>query len=159
GYHGAGFRPPGVEVMRRIVCLLAGVLLVLPSLGSDSPKEYDGATQLSNIDGSWQLVMRRQDGQETVFKERIIWTFRKGEFINSAVPDGDKKTYKVTPTSYGPAHLDLGLVDPYGGELPWLCGVCQLDGDTLLIGMGGIDRKRPKGFSDARYVVVLRRTK
>jgi hypothetical protein len=31
--------------MRRFMCLLAGVLLVAPSLGSDSPKEYCDAME------------------------------------------------------------------------------------------------------------------
>jgi hypothetical protein len=50
--------------MRRIVCLLAA-LLVLPSLGSDSPKEYDGTTAWDDgLQGTWEAVEGVQVGRQ-----------------------------------------------------------------------------------------------
>lgn len=41
--------------MRRLLLPFA-VLLVLASLGSDSPKEYDDETAIAGLDGTWQAV-------------------------------------------------------------------------------------------------------
>jgi hypothetical protein len=39
--------------MRRTIVLLAGVLLSVVALGSDSPKEYDDRTEVVDIEGTW----------------------------------------------------------------------------------------------------------
>src|SRR5262245_27862133 len=49
--------------MRRTVCLLAIALLVLPSLGSDAPKEYDGTTKRDDVQGTWEFVGFERDGK------------------------------------------------------------------------------------------------
>jgi hypothetical protein len=41
--------------MRRFVCLPAGVLLCVMTLGADSRKEYDGRTQVADpLQGKWR---------------------------------------------------------------------------------------------------------
>src|SRR5262249_52284330 len=82
--HGGGFLPPsGVRAMRRIVCLLAGVLLVVPSLGSDAPKEYDGATERDELEGTWELVgIECRPVQEGPSNQCVV-TFRGGRFTKS----------------------------------------------------------------------------
>ena len=57
--------------MRRTVCLLAA-LLVLPSLGSDAPKEYDGSMEEPSIEGTWRRT--------TASGHSLVMTFHSGDF-------------------------------------------------------------------------------
>ena len=61
--------------MRRTVCLLAIALLVLPSLGSDAPKEYDGTTKRDDVQGTWEFVGFERDGKilPPAFSEVMIY--------------------------------------------------------------------------------------
>ena len=54
--------------MRRTLLLLVGVLLSGMALGSDSPKEYDDATQIDGLEGTWQAVSVENLG-ELVFSD------------------------------------------------------------------------------------------
>ena len=44
--------------------LLVAVLLVLPLLGSDAPKDYDGAAAADGIEGTWVRVAAEWDGRK-----------------------------------------------------------------------------------------------
>ena len=39
--------------MRRTILLLAGVLLSVAALGSDSPKEYGSDIEMEGVEGTW----------------------------------------------------------------------------------------------------------
>jgi hypothetical protein len=60
--------------MRRIVCLLAGVLLVALGSGSDAPKEYDGSIDADDIQGAWELTSHGYRGDEHDPGIRCVWT-------------------------------------------------------------------------------------
>jgi hypothetical protein len=63
----------------RIVWLLAGVLLVVPSLGSDATKEYDGRANAVDLEGSWQQVGVVWNGHVTMGEVACVWTYRNGK--------------------------------------------------------------------------------
>jgi uncharacterized protein (TIGR03067 family) len=143
-YHGRTLRPSleGVVAMRRTVCLLA-VLLVLPSLGSDSPKEYDGATEGDGIEGKWQCIAyQKQDPFQSVL---IV---RAGTYTIS-YKDGDviEGNIRIDPNQ-NPAHLDENPLTGYLKGETLKC-IYQIEGDTLRIaGLPGLYVQRPKGFND-----------
>jgi uncharacterized protein (TIGR03067 family) len=143
--------------MRRTVWLLVGVLLVLPSLGSDAPKDYDGAVRTEDIEGEWRLVSCRFGGESASEGGRAIWTFRDGQFIPGEW-NGLKRTYTVAPSVHGPAPIDLGAEFRHE-KIAWLTGIYHLDGDTLLLGLDRCDNERPKNFRDAACFYVLKRVK
>ena len=147
--------------MRRFVCLLAGLLLVLPSLGSDAPKEYDGATvQKEELEGTWRLTGFEWDGK-TKPGTQAVMTLRGGTYT---ITFSDGKTWRGNyqiDTTHQPAHLDwLGSSD--GG--PGKTNKClyQIHGDTLRIvnSFSGDTRQRPQGVSGhGVYIDIYKRVK
>jgi uncharacterized protein (TIGR03067 family) len=110
--------------MRRTVLLLAGVLLVAASLGSDAPKEYDGATE-NEIEGTWRIVAVDLDGRR--LREEAPWgklTFRAGRWQFSA-ENGVVAASYTTDASCRPAHLDV-IYDSDTRKF-----VYRIDGNTL----------------------------
>src|SRR5581483_6543949 len=81
-------------IMRRTVCLLAA-LLVLPALGSDTPKEYDEKITLEELDGVWRAT---GFGQEEM-------TCRGGDFAVEVGIDIIRGKYR-SDNSCNPRHLD-----------------------------------------------------
>src|SRR5437868_2823048 len=109
--------------MRRIVCLLVGVLLVVPSLGSDSPKDYDGTTEQDDLQGTWQLV-----GASL----RCVMTNRGGTF-SCEYSSGEKVggSYRIDP-AHSPPRLDWTPANGgYRGKRAFM--IYQIDGDTLRV--------------------------
>ena len=155
----AGFRPlPGVRVVRRFVCLLAVALLVLPSLGFDAPKEYDGATEMKGLEGEWRLMALTVGGhREDAARERMV-TFGRGSFVYRYDSGGEiaRGTY-TADQSQTPAHPDETIMTgPQAGQV-WMI-LYRVDGDTLRIASnpGGT---RPRDFIDSHVVETYRRVR
>jgi uncharacterized protein (TIGR03067 family) len=149
--------------MRRIVCLLAGVLLVVPSLGSDAPKEYDGATERDELEGTWELVgIECRPVQEGPSNQCVV-TFRGGRFTKS-YGDGDtlRGSYRLDPARK-PSHLDQYLsTGPFQGRTQEC--IYRIDGDTLRIALStsrgdSDDFRRPQGFDRPVVLSVYKRVK
>jgi uncharacterized protein (TIGR03067 family) len=106
--------------MRRMSLLFA-VLLVVPLLGSGSPKDYDvesSGVKYSDV----QLVM----------------ILRGGTYALSNTMQG---TYRIYPTC-DPPHLDM--IESEGRTIK---RIFRIDGDTLRIA-GAPGAQRPHGFKD-----------
>ena len=104
--------------MRRIVCLLAGVLLIVPSLGADTAKECDGATEIDSVEGTW----RANRGQPTEYSI----TYRGGRY---RIDDTHTGRYRIDATRT-PPHLDL-IPDGGPDQGRTLPNIFQIDRDTL----------------------------
>ena len=76
--------------MRRFACLLAGVLLSVVALASDSPKSYDGETEAIGLVGKWQLTEREVRGvkENLGIQGRAVLTFRDGTFTSNVIVHG-----------------------------------------------------------------------
>ena len=148
--------------MRRIVWLLAGVLLVMLSLGSDSPRGYsDGATEADELQGTWQWIGDEFNGRKVETKLREVLTFRNGTYT-SHYSDGDtfRGSYRLDPTRK-PPHLDeVPSNGPYQGQT--VKYIYHLDCDTLRIAFMAAkdDMRRPQGINDKGvYVETYKRVK
>jgi uncharacterized protein (TIGR03067 family) len=112
----------------RHLTLLFVALLILPLLGSDSPKEYNDRTvQENDIQGTW-----RSDG--------AVLRFRAGKLFTL---DGYSlpRDY-TTDTTCKPAHLDVANGS---GQIKF---IYQIKGDLLEIAFRPTGQ-RPKSFDDA----------
>jgi uncharacterized protein (TIGR03067 family) len=160
---GNPLNPPSWSgAMRRIVRLLAGVLLVLPSLASDSPRGYDdGVMEEDSIEGTWQWTDDELDGRKVESNLQEVLTFRSGTY-SSNYSDGDtfRGSYRLEPTRK-PPHLDeVPSNGPYRGQT--VKYIYQRDRDTLRIAFMAAedDRRRPQGFNDKGvYVETYKRVK
>jgi uncharacterized protein (TIGR03067 family) len=143
--------------MRRFVCLLAGVLLVVPSLGSDSP-EYDGATEMKGLEGEWRLTALTVGGHREDAPRKLMATFGRESFVRYYDSGGviARGTY-TADQSRTPAHLDETIMTgPQAGQV-WM-NLYRVDGDTLRIASnpGGT---RPRDFGDSHVVETYRRVR
>jgi hypothetical protein len=99
--------------MRRTVCLLAAPL-VLPSFGSDVPKEYDGAKEKDELDGTWKcLPLEFDDGLN--LRPLPEDTFRGGKWRQSTGKFLLTGTY-TAQTGHKPANLDVTV---WAGDKPY----------------------------------------
>jgi uncharacterized protein (TIGR03067 family) len=129
--------------MRRLIPLFAALLL-LPLLGSDSPREYDSATEMAGIEGTWQLLAVEHDGNK-VNSITWVWTLRDGEYTRTdSNGDHGTGTYRIN-TNQKPPHFDLSAAKE--GGYGALKGIFQCQGDTLKMAWshGG---EYPKSFHD-----------
>jgi uncharacterized protein (TIGR03067 family) len=145
--------------MRRTVYLLAGVLLVLPSLGSDSPKGYNGATESASIEGAWQLVEIVWNGRVRILEVGCVWTYRNGK--ETIHEDGrllGERPYTVDASSR-PARMDCVETEgKYKGKI--FRHIYRVEGDTLRIAQGSPGGECPQSFEDKdTYVHVYKRIK
>jgi uncharacterized protein (TIGR03067 family) len=147
--------------MRRIIWLLAGVLLAGVALGSDAPKEYDGAIEEPSIEGTWEYTRAEYDGILDKSGDRVVVTFCRGIYTTNR-GDGDtiRATYRLDPARK-PRHLDWC---PTSGKLrgQTLRCIYAVEGDTLRVAnmMDDDDFRRPQGFNDkGLFISVFRRVK
>jgi uncharacterized protein (TIGR03067 family) len=134
--------------MRRTLCLLAA-LLALPLLGSDAPKEYDGATQPDELEGTWRLTEFAFEDRKQALDFQSVLTLR-GRTYRRDDSDGDtfRGSYR-TDLSHQPSHIDwMPSKGHFAGRT--LKFIYQLDGDTLReAGFPDEDyARRPRGFKD-----------
>ena len=138
---------------RRVVWLLAGVLLAAPSLGSDAPQEYDGATFMTDgLQGSWLLIGKEFNGKAVDFVESVQ-TFRNGKYTTKDKDGTTTGTYTID-ASQTPAHLDE--VPSEGPDKGWRKKtVYQLDGNTLKKAASLWPDKRPKNLDDKTSFLII----
>lgn len=144
--------------MRRTIWLLAGVLLCVVALGSDSPKEYDDKVKVNTLEGAWWLTREELNGNKLNSSEHEMLIYYKGTFTRDF---GDGKTKSGSgriETTYNPPHLDWILAN---GDIKY---IYQIDGDTLRLaskpGRLPGETERPQGFNDkGLYVCTYKRVK
>src|SRR5262249_44083665 len=138
----------GSRAMRRTVRLLAVVLLVLPLLGSDLPKEYDGVTERDDVQGTWELVEWTFDGQSFGGEGTMVTNYRFGTKV---VRYWDSRTitgrYRTDPTRTPPSLDEIRSDGDYQGQaIRW---IYRVEGDTLRIAHLNMDpTRRPQTFHD-----------
>jgi uncharacterized protein (TIGR03067 family) len=142
----------GVGSMRwRRVWLLAGVLLVVPSLGSDVRKEYDGATARDELEGTWLMVS--VEYEVLLPFAASIKTYCGGRWEWPVADETFSGTY-TTDAGSKPARLDeTNLGGTAKGET--IRYIYERDGDSLRLGY--FPRRgsaRPNGF-DAKGLLII----
>jgi uncharacterized protein (TIGR03067 family) len=137
--------------MRRTVCLLAGVLLVVLGTGADAPLGYDGTAERDELQGEWHLVAVRFNGEESAFAGVGI-VFRAGNFGGILPSERTLGTYRAD-TGRTPAHLDLTKTSD-----GWTRAcIYRVDGDTLWVANENSYKNRPKGFDGKDVVLCIYR--
>ena len=148
--------------MRRIVCLLAVVLLVVPSLSSDTPKEYDGATEEPSIEGTWELDSSGCVGRESPphpLYRPCIQTYRRGKWTyQQAGRVLEEGTYTAD------SRRKLAFLDETktSGEAAGRTRECiyRIDGDTLRTAFRLDERGRPQSFDeDDLFIIIYKRVR
>jgi uncharacterized protein (TIGR03067 family) len=136
--------------MRRTILLLAGVLLSVVALGSDSPKGYDDRTELAGIEGTWRLIEFGTNGRKQKPGWQDVTTYRRGTIAVDYL-DGRKLqgSYRIDRTQ-SPPHLDRIVSNTDGQTLKSLC---RIDSDTLRIATLPDSGRRPESF-DGKDVCV-----
>jgi uncharacterized protein (TIGR03067 family) len=154
--------------MRRL-SLLTAVLLVLPSFGYDSPKEYDGTIVEDPLEGTWRLTeVAYNDRKYEPNIDEMVVTCR-GAILTIKYSNGDtiQGNYRIN-TARRPWQLDwlpskrdskvpvpaVAIVRRSAGRLNWHAKLlCQIDGDMLRVAFLASDSERPLGFNDEGIVV------
>jgi uncharacterized protein (TIGR03067 family) len=138
--------------MRRAVWLLAGVLLAVTALGSDAPKEYDGATQEPGIEGVWSEVSYEVDGsKEPCAVPDVGMVFRRGEYRWTGPVVNSRGVYRID-TSHTPALVDRTETAEKGDGRTYK-GIYRVEGDTLKLAWCRVGDQRPKGFYSDKQVI------
>jgi|SRR5262249_23888717 uncharacterized protein (TIGR03067 family) len=149
--------------MCRTVCLLVGVLLVVPLLGSDAPKGYDGeAVWDGGLQGTWKFVMGGTAGDATVNVPAIpiVQAFRRGRWEcrhNGRIVD---EGVYATDTSRNPTCLDeTSTVEGQAtGKTRKL--IYRIDGETLRTAVRLGEDGRPESFDEGGiYIITWKRVK
>ena len=143
--------------MRRIVWLVAGVLLVVLGSGSDAPKDYDGAMGQDELEGSWRMVAVEYCGRDQPVPVKGAWTYRRGKFTPPLA--NREGVYKADP-SRKPARLDeTELCGQWKGKT-WK-SIYEVEGDTLRIATMSKGEERPKNFDDKKdlFIATYKRVK
>jgi uncharacterized protein (TIGR03067 family) len=154
------FRPlSGAGAMRRIVCLLGGVLVVVPSLGSDSPKGYGDAAEPDELQGTWALVLQVYDNRQATgpaVDGSEVETFRAGRWEKGAP---ERSVNYRADAGLRPAHLDAPF--PSGHRQRGMMRyIYRRDGDTLRIAFGDDLSIRPRSFDEQGiFVSTYKRVK
>jgi uncharacterized protein (TIGR03067 family) len=127
--------------MRRRIYWLLTVVLVVPSLGSDAPKEHDGAAEIAGIEGTWRCVSVENSGGTYPTPPEWRMTFRAGKFTWTGGGIYPQGSYTVDARKK-PGWLDMTRQPE--GDPTWL-NIYRIDGDTLKIAwsLGG---ERPQFF-------------
>jgi len=143
--------------MRRIIGLLAGVLLGVMGFGSDCPRGNDGeAAKVDDIQGEWRLVSMEHDGNVYAPSPKVR-TYQAGKWV-AGFPGPAEGTYTTDP-GRKPAHLDETTTSRgKRGQLAKY--IYRIDGDALQIGTTRDGVVRPKNFEEKGiFVFTLERVK
>jgi uncharacterized protein (TIGR03067 family) len=144
---------------RRILYSLCAGLLVVIGLGSDSPKQYDDATDGDELQGRWEFVLRVYDHRQSIapaVEGSEVETFLDHRWKR----DGGKWSvvYK-TDARQRPAHLDTHFTSGDGrrGTMRY---IYRRDGDKLQIAFMDNVSVRPLSFDEPGiFVTTYRRAK
>jgi uncharacterized protein (TIGR03067 family) len=154
--------------MRRTI-FLAGVLLGVAALGSDSPREHDGRTEVPNpLNGRWRPlkfeVTDKRGGKiignapawaDVVFQdERYSWNWGDGYSRLTA-----SRGICTLDPGKSPGHLDLADLTGQAAGVTRRC-IYRLDGETLEIASTtGDPADRPESFEGPVTTYTLKRAK
>jgi uncharacterized protein (TIGR03067 family) len=134
---------------RRIVWPLCAVPLVALVLGSDAPREYDGATvPKDELEGTWRAVAVEIDGSRLRTKLPSELTFRAGRWWIGDRNMTGAGSY-TAEAGRKPAHLDIVTAADTNKYL------YRIDGDTLRMARTKNGDPRPRTFDDADLVVFI----
>ena len=131
-------------------CCLLAALLILPLLGSDSPKEYDDSTILEDAClGEWTRVTLRMNGNELALNDGWTITIRRDSFTESV----GKHTMPCRIEHGSPNRLTLTPLKD--GQF-----LFRVEGETLILGYYNGAVGRPKGWDDPTiHVSTFKRVK
>lgn len=144
--------------MRRTTLLLSA-LLVLSLLGSDSSREYDGATEFVGIEGTWRETGFEANGQKINNNFEVVTTYRSGTFTIVS-PGPSAGSYRIDHSRNPPQLEWLPSSGAHKGKtIKW---IYQIDGDTLKIAclVHEYEKRPPQGFDEKDlYVYTHKRVK
>jgi uncharacterized protein (TIGR03067 family) len=143
--------------MRRLSVLLAALVFLL--LGSDSPKQYDDATDFNELQGTWALVEHLNDHQPSLTpaeNEFYVANFRDHRWLRDN--RSGSLLYRTDP-SQRPAHLDT-LFATGDGQRGTMRYISRRDGNTLQIAHTNNRSVRPLSFDEPGiFVYTYKRVK
>src|SRR5262249_53932417 len=139
--------------------MLLAAPLVLLLLGSDAPKEYDGATESGSLEGTWQLVALEINGAPAgTFDQGFGLTFRGRTYRSRGAGGGRPGPYSLDPVGKPPPLDRRPPPGPSAGQTRK--NIYQLEGDTLRLGSVSAVGDRPRSFREEGIrVFVLKRVK
>jgi uncharacterized protein (TIGR03067 family) len=141
--------------MRRTVCLLAAVLLALPSRGSDAPRGYDGAAEIDGIEGTWELT-GIQVRANVIGSSGLVTTYRGGTFTSHSAGGGTVSGIYHLDPARKPSYLDTR---PSSGAARGknLKFIYEVKGDTLRLAYPSDpdDFRRPQAFGGEEVTVLV----
>jgi uncharacterized protein (TIGR03067 family) len=120
--------------------MLPLAVLILPLLGSESPRVFNDKTEIVSIEGTWRQTAVKLDGQDRPHTDEVLLIFRsaKYEWIGLGFPCAG--TYHIDATK-SPARLDMRST-----RVPHSEYIFRLEGDTLLLAFQVFGTNLPKGF-------------
>jgi uncharacterized protein (TIGR03067 family) len=135
--------------------VLAGALLLA---GADSSREFDGATQLDEIQGSWREVPAERNGKPVRGKSKIVVTF-DGVNVTYRFDKqiANKGTYRVD-SSRRPGRLDEIFVDGLNRGSSFK-NIYRIDGNKLRIAYTDDGSSYPESFETAPFVDTYERVR
>lgn len=143
----------------RQVALLLIIACILPLLGSDLPREYDGATENGSIEGTWQWVSETKNGVP-LFPPAHTVTYRRSTIVTFQSNDeADIVDYDVDVTRK-PFHFNRIRRVTNGEVQVWRC-IFKIECNTLTIAFPlRLNKGRPRSFDEKDiHVAVYKRVK
>jgi uncharacterized protein (TIGR03067 family) len=123
-------------------CLVV-VLLVLPALASDSPRDDDSATVAAGVEGTWELLGYTFDGRPGNTGSDWGMIFRAGEWEWTGSSQNPKGNYTVD-RRHSPAWVDRTTTN-YAANYT-LKGIYRIDGNILKMAWFPNSDARPQNF-------------
>lgn len=146
--------------MHRLALLLA-IVLVVPLLGFDSPKEYDDRTTADPLEGTWRLTEFAYNGVIFASSDHSVMTCRAGTYVEK-FSDGrtNRGSYRID-AAHMPPHLDW-LPSSGADQGLTIKSIFNIDGDTLMDAhiCGENEVERPRKFNgDGVAFCIYKRVK
>jgi uncharacterized protein (TIGR03067 family) len=130
------------------------LFLVLPLLGSDSPKDYDeSATVVNNLEGTWKLVEVDGGGKKSPVLSKTLITIRGRDYISASDSEVDHGTF-VVKSAYTPPRIYIVWSDGYYKGQTMMVTFRMSDKDTLIISSYHTittNDSGPVGFDSEKY--------
>jgi uncharacterized protein (TIGR03067 family) len=137
--------------MRRTTCLLVALLL-LPSLGSDSPQDYDGATaKADDLVGEWQVTAITDNGLHVIFIKTVV-AFHGGRYTKTDGKREESGTYKVAAVRSS-AELDMTPSNGRDQGRTFL-HIYRIEGDVLKLARRTKGQGRPDSFEEKAVLLI-----
>src|SRR5262245_48512149 len=129
--------------MRRLV---VGLALALVPLASDEPRGGDGRTEVTGLEGAWQVKSVRAEGLDLPAEEfkGFVLTFRGTQVTYTNGDQRETGTYRLN-ASRSPMELDIV---PTNRQPPVVRMIFRIDGDVLKIATTREETTRPRSFDD-----------